>query len=445
MNIEELQARLQELHSDMQAMQATADAEKRDFTDDETSDFKAMVAEFEKIEGEIVRKNTIAAMSQKLENGVGRQTQPDLNNPDADKPAATSVSGGYPAGAADRNKWGWRTLGEFAAAVHHAGQQGVAPDPRLMNAPTTSANENTGADGGYTVPPDFRTSIMKKVQGEDSLLSRTDQMTVSGNNLTMPKDETTPWGSSGVQAYWEGEGDQLNQSKPVLGEQNVRLNKLTALVPVTDELLADSPAMSSYLNAKVPEVFDSKLNLAIVQGSGVGRPKGILNGGDLITVAKESGQAADTLIHQNIVNMWARMYAPSRRNAIWLINQDIEPQLNLMSFKNTDAAGPAYLPPGGLSSSPYGTLMGRPVVPTEACETLGDKGDIILSDMSQYLTIMKTGGIRSDVSIHLWFDYDTTAFRFIFRVAGQPHFNTTIAKRAGSNTLAHFVTLAARA
>ena len=62
-------------------------------------------------------------------------------------------------------------------------------------------------------------------------------MTTSSNTITFPKDETTPWASSGgLQAYWDGENDQLTQSKVALKEHTLRLNKLTALVPVTEEL-----------------------------------------------------------------------------------------------------------------------------------------------------------------------------------------------------------------
>jgi HK97 family phage major capsid protein len=52
-------------------------------------------------------------------------------------------------------------------------------------------------------------------------------------------------------------------------------------------------------------------------------------------------------------------------------------------------------------------------------------GDIILVDLSQYMTVTK-GDIRTDVSIHLYFDQDLTAFRFIFRVAGQPWWSNKI-------------------
>ena len=39
-----------------------------------------------------------------------------------------------------------------------------------------------------------------------------------------------------------------------------------------------------------------------------GRPRGVLNDAALITIAKESGQAADTMLFENIVNMLTRIH-----------------------------------------------------------------------------------------------------------------------------------------
>ena len=203
-------------------------------------------------------------------------------------------------------------------------------DPRLIkNAPTTYGTEGVAADGGFAVPPDFRTEIWEKIAGEESLLARTDQMPVSGNMLTIPKDETASWDSSGgIQTYWEGEASQLTESKPLLENVTLRTNKLTALIPVTEELLEDAPSLDSYLRRKTAAKFDYKLQDAFINGSGVGRPLGILNAGCLTSVAKESAQAADTIVAANMVKMWSRMYAPCRSRAVWHINQDCEQQLD---------------------------------------------------------------------------------------------------------------------
>ena len=103
------------------------------------------------------------------------------------------------------------------------------------------------------------------------------------------------------------------------------------------------------------------------------------------------------------------------------------------------------MPAGGLSDLPYGKIYTRPVLPIEQCATLGTVGDIILADLSQYLLIEK-GGIKTASSIHVQFLTDETAFRFVYRVNGQPVWNSALTPFKGtSNTLSPFVALATRA
>lgn len=344
----------------------------------------------------------------------------------------------------------FQSFGDFAMAVKRASAAGGQIDPRLVGnaAPSTFGSEGVGTDGGFAVPPDFKKDIMTLVQGEESLLSMTDMAETDGNTLYLPTDETTAWGTGGIQAYWEGEGKQFTQSKPNLQNNTIRLNKLTALVPVTEEVYEDAPSLDFFLRKKAPEKINFKVNDALINGSGVGMPLGILNAPATVSVTKESGQAADTVVAMNLLKMWARLYGPSRRNAVWLYNQDIETQLMTAAIAVKNVAGtenvggfPVYLPPGGLSSTPYATLFGRPMIPTQGCKTLGDKGDIMVADLKQYLTAVKTRGIRQEMSIHLWFDYDIVAFKFVMRVAGQPWLSAPISPKSGNNTMSPFVTL----
>jgi HK97 family phage major capsid protein len=132
---------------------------------------------------------------------------------------------------------------------------------------------------------------------------------------------------------------------------------------------------------------------------------------------------------------------------VWLINQAVEPQLHQMSIAVGTGGALVYMPPGGLSQAPYGTLLGRPVIPVEQCQALGDKGDIILGDFSKGYIIAEKGGIASDMSIHVRFIYDESVFRFVLRLDGQPMLASAITpyKGGASNTLSHFVTLDERA
>ena len=450
--IEALQDRLLELRDQANNIVARADADNRPMTEDEEVEFDGINGQFAQTEAEIARREQLEAINSKMSASRTRQTTPAApteGNPQQTPAQRASTSRNsvpvQPRDNRDTGKWGFRSQGEFYTSVMKASRQGVAPDPRLIaNAPTTYGQEGVGADGGFAVPPDFRTEIVKKVMGEESLLGRTDQMTTSSNSITVPTDETTPWQSSGgVLAYWESEAGQKTQSKPQLTEKTVKANKIIALVPMTDELLQDAPSMAAYVNSKAPEKIDFKVNDAIIRGTGVGMPLGFLNSGALLTITAESGQTADTIVFNNIVNMYTRATDATKRRGVWLINGDAEAQLMKMQFPGTGTAVPVYLPPGGLSAQPYGTLMGRPVIPVESASALGDVGDISFVDLSQYMSVVKGGGIRQDVSIHLFFDYDVTAFRFVLRVGGQPWWNTPVT-RANGLSRSPFVTLAAR-
>lgn len=444
--IEELQKKKLKLNEHMKAIIATADAENgRELTDTEQADFDGADEQFKLVERDIRNRSRVAQQDADLSVAEPRVTRPDVAASDADPPVRARgdrveiVSG-------PRGQWGWRNFGHFANAVRLAQRGQIDPRLQVQNAAaTTFGSEQAQADGGYAIPPDFRTAIMKKVEGQDSLLALTDKQTTSSTQITFPSDETTPWQTSGgILVSWDQEAATGTQSKPSLQEVTVRAFKLRALVPITEELIADGPALSNWLNSKVPDKLNFAVTNAIVNGSGAGQPLGILNAPAKVTVNKEAGQATGTVTYPNIVKMWGRCLGDWRKNAVWLINQDVEQQLQQMSLGGSSVAFPAYMPPGGLSGSPYATLMGRPVIVTEACKGLTTEGDIILTDPKQYVSVVRTSGVSQEVSIHLWFDQDIVAFKFTLRMGGQPWWNSAITRLNGANTLSSIVTLQTR-
>lgn len=457
--IEAHRNRQTELLESSQAILARAETEQRDLTAEEQREVDGLTNEFDDLERQIELRDRVNAQQDRLTQPQGRRTEADpLEGDSFDPPArpanaAPTVQRGgarVPAEprATARGTGGFRNMGDFAFAVRNAQVRGGDPDPRLRNAAvTTSGNEGVGTDGGFAVPPDFRSEIMSRVFGEDSLIARTDRMQSSSNTLTLPVDMTTPWQTTGgIQSFWTAEGAPKGQSKPALEEVTVKLHTLATLVPVTEELLEDAPAMDSYLRRKVPEKMDFTIGHSIVWGNGVGKPLGFMNSPALVTVAAEAAQTADTVNAINLMKMWGRLPVQSRRNAVWLMHPDVEAVLPGMTI----AQQPIYMPPGGLSAAPYGTLFGRPVIPHQVAETIGDLGDVMLVDLANYMTVTKTGGgrdangVKTDVSIHLWFDQDMVAYRFTMRVAGQSWWSQAIAQRDGANTQSPFVALASR-
>lgn len=344
----------------------------------------------------------------------------------------------------------FKSLGEQMLAIVNAGRPGGSIDPRLLaiqNA--TGASEGVPADGGFLVQTDFAAELLRDVYETGILAPRCRKIGISANANSIKingvaessRADGSRWG--GVQGYWAAEAATVTATKPKFGQIQLNLNKLMALYYATDELLQDTAAMDSILGQAFAEELNFKLDDAIVRGTGAGQPLGILNAGALVTVAKEAAQPADTVVAENIIKMWSRMMARSRANAVWLINQEIEPELFTMGLAVGASGIPVYMPANGISGQPYGTLFGRPVLPIEQASALGDVGDVILADFGQYLLADK-GSMQTASSIHVQFIYDETAFRVTYRVDGQPSRPTPVTPFKGSNTLSSFVTLAAR-
>jgi HK97 family phage major capsid protein len=137
------------------------------------------------------------------------------------------------------------------------------------------------------------------------------------------------------------------------------------------------------------------------------------------------------------------MYARAKKtpNSVWIIHPDVMAQIELMSFAVGTAGVPIYLPASMTGTVP--SMKGLPVIESDQCSALSSAGDIILADLNEYLWITK-GNIKTDVSIHVKFEYAEKAWRFILRCNGQPMKNTTLTIKNSSNTRSSFVTLGAR-
>jgi HK97 family phage major capsid protein len=324
-----------------------------------------------------------------------------------------------------------------------AGLPGGHVDPRLFNA--SGLNETTPSEGGFLVQTDFSSEIMKQVFETSILASRCREVTISGNaNSTKINgiDETSRVTGSrygGIRGYWAGEADEKTKSKPAFRQIELVLKKLIGLCYATDEMLDDAAQLEGIIREGFISEFGYLLDDAIVRGTGTGQPLGILNSGAFVAQAQVASQGASTIVPENIAGMWSKLFPSSKANAVWLINQSLEPQLLMLS---SHAQGyPYYLPPGGWSQAPYGTIFGRPVITIEQASAADTAGDFMLADLTNGYVLARKGGIATDVSIHVRFVYDESVFRFVMRVDGQPMRATTLTAADGSHSYGHFVVL----
>ncbi len=236
----------------------------------------------------------------------------------------------------------------------------------------------------------------------------------------------------------------MSEKRPAFREIKFTPHELYVFAYISDKLLRNSPGTASMiLERGAADEIAFKIGDAIIEGDGLGKPMGILNAVATISVAKETGQPAATIQPVNIRKMMSRVHVNFRDNLKWFVNPDVVPVLEGMEFPVGVGGIPAYLPPGGLSDTPYSRLYGREVIPIEYCSTVGTVGDIILANFSAYGAAIK-GIADASYSMHLKFDFAQTAYRIIFEMDGQPWMNSAITPFKGSNTTSAFVTLATR-
>ena len=362
----------------------------------------------------------------------------------------TVIDGAKISGGIDRaSKDTFKSFEENLMAVKNAFNPSGIVDPRLFNA-ATGLNETVGNEGAFLVQQDYSNELLQEVFETGQLASRCRKQPISGNANSIKingVDETSRAASrmGGVKGYWADEADEKTASKPKFRKIELTLKKLVGLVYLTDELMEDAAGIGAFVKDAFVSEFGFLLDDAIYNGIGGGQPLGMLNAGSLVTVPIEGGQGADTILTQNIVNMYARRFASMTNNYVWFYNQNIEPQLFTMSLAVGAGGSTTYLPPGGLSGAPYGKLLGLDAIAIEHAATLGDVGDIVLANLPNGYILAEKGGIRSDMSIHVRFIWDEQVFRFILRIDGQPVRATALTPAKGAEQQSHFIALAARA
>jgi HK97 family phage major capsid protein len=357
----------------------------------------------------------------------------------------------------------FRHLGEFFMSVVRA-ETGGGRDARLVfsdsaraDAPGLGQNSLIPSDGGYLIPPNFSTALLEEMNQESMLLSLLDQYSLTvGNGTTLPYVEETSRATGsrfgGVRAYWRQQGDTVDPSKIKYGELEIKLKDLMAVGYATNEMLSDAVFTGDILQRAFASELAFVAEDSVINGTGSGQPLGFLNSGCKIEVAKESGQANDSLVGQNVVKMWSRMPARFRRTAVWLYNTELEPDIAALSLYTTAASGastataalPLVIPAGtGINQTQFATLYNRPLIPMEQCAAAGTVGDIILADPQQYLWITK-GGMDAQSSMHVRFLYNEQTFRITFRADGQPKKKSAVTPYKGSNSVSPIVTVAER-
>jgi HK97 family phage major capsid protein len=441
---------------------ALAKAEAADKASQQT-EFDAAMADVDRLDGEIKTaqdEQDAAATAAAAATGrvdrlatARRSSGPrTLQRQATASPDAPRSSGQRLAAEADDQMHGFRTSREFFSAVMAHALTGRA-DERLATLRAHAEPRSTaGSDeqgeysqpyGGFLVPAGMSPTLLAVGAEADPTVGRTlaipmDVPSLSINART-DKDHTTSV-VGGLTFSRRGETQEASSSRQKYEQVILRATTLTGVNYQSNELINDSPtSIAALIEAGFRTQYGAHMLKEKIRGTGAGEYEGVLNSPALVTVAAEGGQAADTIVYANVTKMRARCW--NYGQAVWLANHDTFPQLAQMSLA-VGTGGAAVWMPSAVEDRPD-MLLGRPIFFTEFASAIGDVGDLILCNWSQYLEGTLQGLVSSE-SIHVRFLANENTFKIETRNDGRGWWRSALTPNKGANSLSPFVTLAAR-
>lgn len=425
---------------------AAADADKRAITDDEQAKVEAAHAEIDALNATIDREEKREAVTAKTRE-LSTQSRGAKAGAGASIPRAESIKDGFEIDP----RGGYASDHEFFRDVMAADTPGSSPSKRLnrFRAPIVAAvgsdEQSTFSNpyGGYLLPSATFGGFLQTAAEADPIAGRVTAVPMATPSVRFAArvDKThTNSVSGGFRVYRRAEADTAASSRQEYEQIELTAYGLFGIAYATEEVLSDSlVSVIAMIQAGFGDEFTSKLIVERMQGTGVGEYLGILNSGATLSIGEETGQAAATIVYENILKMRARCWGYA--NAIWMGNHDIVSQLMLMN-QSVGTGGQAVWQPSAREDHPD-TLLGRPLILTEYCKTLGTTGDLWCVNWSQYLEGTYQP-LQNAESIHVRFVNHERCFKFWMRNAGQPWWRAALTPKNGA-TMSPFVKLDTRA
>jgi len=215
----------------------------------------------------------------------------------------------------------------------------------ITNVLSVGVNE----DGGYLVPTEFENQI---VQG----LDEANVVRTIAKRISTAAERKVPIAATPSVATWVPENGAIPESSVTFTQKTLDAFKLTNLIKVSVELLADSMFdIEAYLAAEFARALGVAEEEAFCVGDGDGRPTGIFdpdNGADL-GITTSSGTAIN---FDDVISLVYSLKTPYRRNAVFLMNDSTVAAIR----KLKDANGQFLWQPSLMQGQPD-RLIGYPL------------------------------------------------------------------------------------
>jgi len=324
---------------------------------------------------------------------------------------------------------------------------------RAIYKSSKALDETTGAGGGFLVPTQFEQRIRAvgaPMLFDQLVAANRGPLTLRTNaaELALPvleQDQTPDVESSalvgGVRLIWREQSAEAQQSEPRFEQRIFRPHSADAYVAASTELLSDAPqALEEFLTTLFGRAYAVLKARAMLRGTGVGQPRGIVGHPATISVTRTTGGTQADNDTNTVLQMIQRLL-PGSTTAVWIAHPFWRSRLMATRLADT------LLYTANGQSLIYGdTLAGIPIAYSEHLPNVTDAGSLVLADLSYY-AMVERAGFTVAYSEHARFLNRQAVWLFGVRIDGAPLVNAPIplADGAGSNTVSPFVQIAAGA
>jgi HK97 family phage major capsid protein len=240
--------------------------------------------------------------------------------------------------------------------------------------------------------------------------------------------------------YWTAEAQTRTETEPAFKQMELRAWELSGYSVSSNVLLQDSiVGLEKFLMTLFAQAIAWYEEYAFLQGSGSGKPQGMLGANAAIAVTRNTG---NSVLFVDVATMWSKLLPISWNRAIWTCSPSVVPQL----LQLKDGANRAIFlqigssTEGAINSAPMWQMLGRPLFPTEKVPALGTKGDLMLIDPSFYV-IGDRMQIEIAASEHVNFLANQMTWRVVERVDGQPWMDKPVTLQDAATQVSPFVVL----
>lgn len=285
-------------------------------------------------------------------------------------------------------------------------------------------SEGSDSAGGFLVPEDFQTEIIKKIATDAMIRSRARVIQTSRDIVSWPRINYTTDNkyTSGVRLTWTGETPATSTTHrvtdPVFGEIKIPVHTAMASLPLTNVLIEDAAFdVTGIASTLLGEAFTLGEDDVFINGTGSAQPMGILTqvGGN--GPAATTAGSTSTLGGEDVINLFYDVPAQYRRRAAWLMNS-----ATLKTVESIVDTNGRYLVQslvdGSLQSPQVDTLRGQPILVDEFMPDIASAAyPVLYGDLSAYMIVDRVGFSVQRLS-ELYAETDITLLLARKRVGG---------------------------